>query len=182
MLNVIFSTPSIKGVGAAAVLNARSRRLGTTRIVAIGVALAIVHSAAAAQSFTFKTSYHDVKKDPDAIWVGKDVDPPPKGVVTIYEYHLATPQGEWLISQIWNADCAAVTCPTRLAQIAPDGHRTIVVDDMMHQVIPPDDPRFSALTTSGDQAAFTEHPFALADDGKTLINGDYKFPIEGSKP
>jgi hypothetical protein len=38
------------------------------------------------------------------------------------------------------------------------------------------------MATSGDQAAFAAHPFALADDGKTLVNGDYKFQIEGSKP
>jgi hypothetical protein len=179
MLNVIFSAPSMKGVGAAPVLNARHRLLGITRIVAISVVLAIMHGAAAAQTFTFETSYRDVKKDPDAIWVGKDLDPPPKGVVTIYEYRLSTPQDDWLISQIWNADCAAATCPTRLAQIAPGGQRTILIDDMMHQVIPPDDPRFSAV---GNQAAFAEHPFALADDGRTLVNGDYKFQIGGSKP
>ena len=134
MLNVIFSAPSMKGVGAAPVLNARRRIRGVIRIV------------------------------------------------TIYEYRLATPQGEWLISQIWNADCAAAICPTRLMQIAPGGQRTILVDDMMHQVIPPDDPGFSALATSRGQAAFAEHPFDLADDGKTLVNGDYKFQIGRSKP
>lgn len=182
MLNVIFSAPSMKGVGAAPVLNARRRIRGVIRIVTIGAVLGIVHGAAAAQTFTFKTSYRDVKKDPEAIWVGKDLDPPPKGVVTIYEYRLATPQGEWLISQIWNADCAAAICPTRLMQIAPGGQRTILVDDMMHQVIPPDDPGFSALATSRGQAAFAEHPFDLADDGKTLVNGDYKFQIGRSKP
>ena len=182
MFNVIFSAPSMKGLGAAQVLNARRRMRGVTRIIALGAVLGIVHGAAAAQPFTFKTSYRDVKKDPDAIWVGKDLDPPPKGGVTIYEYRLATPQGEWLISQIWNVDCAAATCPTRLMQIAPGGQRTILVDDMMHQVIPPDDPRFSALATSEDQASFAEHPFALADDDKTLVNGDFKFQIGGTKP
>jgi hypothetical protein len=182
MLNVIFSAPSIKRADAASAVNPGCRLLGATRIATIAIALGIIHSAAAAQSFTFKTSYHDIKKDPDAIWVGKDIDPSPKGVVTIYEYRLATPQGEWLISQIWNADCAAATCPTRLVQIEPGGQRTILVDDMMHQVIPPDDPRFAAMATSGDQLAFAEHPFALADDGKTFVNGDYKYQIEGSKP
>jgi hypothetical protein len=182
MLNVIFSASAMSGLGAASATNVRRRNLGITRIAAIGISLGIAHGAATAQSFTFKASFRDVKKDPDAIWVGKDFDPPLKGVVTIYEYRLTTPRGEWLISQIWNADCAAATCPTQLVQIATGGERKILVDDMMRQIIPPDDPRFSAIATSGDQAAFAEHPFALADDGKTLLNGDFKFQIGGSKP
>lgn len=150
-----------------------------TSILAIAGALASVGGAEAAEPFSFAASYHDVVKDPDNIWSGKDLSPSPNGVVTIYEYRLTTPQGEFLISQIWNADCAVATCPTRLLEISRDGRRTLLVDDMMRQIIPPDDPRFAGTSVSKDQAVFAQHPFALSDDGKTLLNDDFKFAING---
>ena len=156
----------------------RSRRWAS--ILAIAGLLASVDGAEAVEPFSFATSYHDVAKDPDNVWSGKDLSPSPKGVVTIYEYRLTTPRGEYVISQIWNADCAVATCPTRLLEISRGGHRTLLVDDMMRQIIPPDDPRFAGMSVSKDQAAFAQHPFALSDDGKTLLNGDFKFAITGS--
>ncbi len=114
-------------------------------VVAVGAASAGFDAAAAAQAFSFKNSYHDMKRDPDAIWAAKDLSPLKNGV-TIYEYRLTTLSGDWLISQIWNADCDAATCPTRLIKIAPDGRRIIAADEMMHQIIPPDDPKFSGLS------------------------------------
>jgi hypothetical protein len=51
---------------------------------------------------------------------------------------------------------------------------------MMHQIVPPDDPRFATVAANKAQAEFARHPFVLSEEGKTLLNGDYKFPIEGS--
>ncbi len=156
----------------------RSRGFVALFVVAVGAASAGLDAALAAQAFSFKTSYHDVKRDPDAIWQTKDLSALTNGV-TIYEYSLTTASGDWLISQIWTADCDAATCPTRLIKIAPNGRRTIVADEMMHQIIPPDDPKFSSLGSSKEQAAFAQHPFELSEDGKTLINGADTFQIKG---
>jgi len=165
--------------GAHAPLHVKSGPDDRRIVLALAIAAALIAPgpAAAAQSFSFKTSYRDVAADPDGVWLGKDLAPTSKGVVTIYEYVLAIPNGKLLISQIWNADCAAATCPTRLVRIGADGRSRIIVDDMMRQVIPPDDPRFAGMRASKATAVFAEHPFALSDDGKTLLNGDYKFPI-----
>lgn len=139
------------------------------------LALASAPALAAGESaFAYKTSYRNVRADPDGIWTGSDLSPGSGGVVTIHEYELRTPQGTWLVSQIWNADCASATCPTRLLQLGADGRRTTRVDDMMHEVIPPGDAR---LTTVGPAAAFARAPFALSGDGTTLLNGDFSFPV-----
>jgi hypothetical protein len=142
-------------------------------------ALALADPSHAAQSFSYKTSYRNVVKDPDHVWSDNELSPLSNGAVTIHEYQLRTPQGDLLISQIWNSDCSAATCPTRLVKIDAEGRRTVLVDDMMHQIIPTDDPRFSSLLSSKEEGAFAQRPFSLSDDGKTLVNGDYKFPIEG---
>ncbi|MBN9499666.1 MAG: hypothetical protein J0H39_23180 [Alphaproteobacteria bacterium] len=139
-------------------------------------------SVAADAAFAYKTSYRNVTKDPDNIWTGDALAPNPKGTVTIHEYQLRTSQGDWLISQIWNEDCSSGTCPTRLVQIGPDGHRAILVDDMMHQIVPLNDPRYAGAPATKAQTEFAEHPFLLSDDGKTLLNGDYKFQLAGGRP
>lgn len=139
-------------------------------------------AAAADAAFTYKTSYRNVTQDPDKVWTGDALAADSSGTVTIHEYELRTPRGDYLISQIWNDDCAAATCPTRLVRVAPHQPPAIMVDDMMHQIVPPDDPRFAGLSKSGPQAAFAEHPFLLSEDGKTLVNGDFKFEIGSGKP
>jgi hypothetical protein len=139
-------------------------------------------SFAAEISFTYKTSFRNVTKDPDNVWSGQDLALTSEGTVTIHEYELRTARCDWLVSQIWNADCSTGTCPTRLVQVDGNGGRKILVDDMMHQIIPPDDPRFAGATTSKEQAAFAQHPFLLSADGKTLINGDFRLPIAGARP
>lgn len=136
---------------------------------------------AADGAFAYKTSYRNVTSDPDKIWTGDSLAPGPKGTVTIHEYQLRTPEGEWLISQIWNDDCSSGTCPTRLVRLAPNGQRQVVVDDMMHQIVPPDDPRFAGMASNKKQEEFARHPFALSDNGKTLVNGDFKFEVDGGK-
>ena len=170
--------------GALARLPFNLRRAAWRIMFALAISSALIApgAAAAAQSFTFKTAYRDVAADPDGVWLGKDFAPTSKGVATIYEYVLAIPNGQLLISQIWNADCAAATCPTRLVRIGADGRSRVIVDDMMRQVIPPDDPRFAGMRASKATAVFAEHPFALSDDGKTLLNGDYKFAIGEGAP
>ena len=148
--------------------------------VACAASLAVSAPANAADTaFTYKTSYRNVAKDPDGVWTSDVLSPGPAGV-TIHEYALKTPQGGWLVSQIWNADCDATSCPTRLVRVTPDGRKTVIVDDTMHQVIPPDDPRFAAVAKSA--AAFAATPFQLSPDGKILVNGDFKFEIGGGKP
>lgn len=144
-------------------------------------ALVLAGSSYAAQSFSYKTSYRNVAKDPDHVWADNELSPLGNGAVTIHEYQLRTPQGDFLISQIWNSECSAATCPTRLLKIDADGRRAVLVDDMMHQIIPPDDPRFSGLPQSKEQGSFARQPFSLSDDGKTLVNGDYKFSIQESR-
>lgn len=150
-------------------------------VLPIAGAFMLAGPSHAAQAFSYKTSYRHVAKDPDQVWSDNELSPLSNGAVTIHEYQLRTPQGDLLISQIWNSDCSAATCPTRLIKMDADGRRIVLVDDMMRQVIPPDDPRFSSLSKSKEQAAFAQRPFSLTDDGKTLVNGDYKFAIEGSK-
>jgi hypothetical protein len=153
------------------------------RVVGFGlVALVLSSPAQAAEaSFAYKTSYRDVTKDPDGVWSGKDLAIGLKGSVTIHEYELRTPDGELLISQIWNDDCSSGSCPTRLLLIA-NGRRAVLLNDMMHQVVPQGDPQFAGVAASKATAQFAQHPFRLSGDGKTLINGDYKFPIDGGNP
>ncbi len=141
-----------------------------------------VVAVAAETAFVYKTSYRNVAKDPDNIWIGDALAPNPKGTVSIHEYQLHTARGDWLISQIWNEDCSSGTCPTRLVEIRPDGHRVILVDDMMHQIVPPNDPRYAGTSATKAQTEFAQHPFLLSDDGETLLNGDYKFEIAGTNP
>lgn len=145
--------------------------------LALTIASLIAGSASATEtSFAFKTAYRNVKADPDGVWTGAAVA---SGNVSIFEYQLCVTGGEFLISQIWNDDCSSNLCPTRLVRIEPDGGRTVLVDDMMRQVVPPNDPRFADLPKSGPQAEYAAHPFRLSEDGKTLLNGDYKFELGG---
>ncbi len=156
-------------------------RLPALTILAVPVLMLLASPSLAADSaFSYKTSYRNVTSDPDKVWTGDALAPNPKGTVTIHEYQLRTPGGEWLISQIWNEDCSSGTCPTRLVRIAPSGERRVVVDDMMHQVVPPDDPRFAGMASNKTAAEFARRPFALSGNGKTLVNGDYKFQVDGS--
>lgn len=138
-------------------------------------------AAAAETAFAYKTSYRNVATDPDHIWTGAALAPTNAGTVTIHEYALKSGGRDLLISQIWNDDCSSATCPTRLVQITAEGHRVILVDDMMHQIVPPDDPRFAGMAATKAQAEFAQHPFALSADGNTLRNGDYRFTIDGGK-
>lgn len=158
------------------------RYLWTFGACILAIAASPVAAVAAETAFVYKTSYRNVAKDPDNIWTGDALAPNPKGTVSIHEYQLHTTHGDWLISQIWNEDCSSGTCPTRLIQIGSDGRRVIVVDDMMHQIVPPNDPRFSGSSATKMQTEFAQHPFLLSDDGKTLLNGDYKFELAGAKP
>lgn len=153
--------------------------------VAAGLVLGMPTSAAPTAStdaFTFERTARNVTADPDGIWTGHDLAPNGQGTVTIHEYRLATSRGAWLVSQIWNADCSSDTCPTRLVWIAADGRRKVVADDMMHQVVPPGDPRFAGAPGSKAEAAYAEHPFRLGPDGTTLINGDFTFPLAEARP
>ncbi|MFG1192616.1 hypothetical protein [Xanthobacter flavus] len=141
-----------------------------------------VPAAAADAAFRYKTSYRNVTQDPDKVWTGDALAAGSSGTVTIHEYELRTPRGDFLISQIWNDDCTSGTCPTRLVRVAPHQQPTVLVNDMMHQIVPPDDPRFAAMAADQAQAAFAQRPFALTDDGKTLVNGDFTFAIPEGKP
>jgi hypothetical protein len=107
-------------------------------IVAPMVVFGLAASAHASEAaFTFKTTYRNVKDDPDKIWTGDALAAGGAGTVTIHEYEMRTARGDLLISQIWNDDCSSSTCPTRLVRIGPGTKRSVLVDDMMHQVIPP---------------------------------------------
>ena len=153
-------------------------------LTCLGIAGLILTSplSAAEMNFAYKTSYRNVAKDPDGIWTGNDLAIGPKGTVTINEYDLHTPKGELIVSQIWNEDCSSGTCPTGLGRVGADGRRTVLVTDLMHQIVPPDDPRYADLAANRTLTQFAQHPFALSDDSMTLVNGDYKFPIAGARP
>lgn len=156
-----------------------------SRMICLLAATALVGAvpaAAADAAFSYKTSYRNVTQDPDKVWTGDALAAGSSGTVTIHEYELRTPRGDFLISQIWNDDCTSGTCPTRLVRVAPHQQPTVLVDDMMHQILPPDDPRFAAMAADKAQAAFAQRPFALTDDGKTLVNGDFTFAIPEGKP
>ncbi|GLI95997.1 MAG: hypothetical protein EKK31_10270 [Hyphomicrobiales bacterium] len=156
-----------------------------SRMICLLAATALVGAvpaAAADAAFRYKTSYRNVTQDPDKVWTGDALAAGSSGTVTIHEYELRTPRGDFLISQIWNDDCTSGTCPTRLVRVAPHQQPTVLVDDMMHQIVPPDDPRFAAMAADQAQAAFAQRPFALTDDGKTLVNGDFTFAIPEGKP
>ena len=145
-------------------------------IVALFVGAAGVALAGGTEAdFSFKIARRDVAVDPDGIWKASDFS---GGRASLYEYELSAPDGVLLVSQIWNGDCAAATCPTRLVRLEPGGRRVLLVDDMMRQVIPPNDPRFSSLTKTATHAAFAQHPFRLSADRATLINGDFRFSIQ----
>jgi hypothetical protein len=139
-------------------------------------------ASAAEIPFRYKISYRNVTSDPDRIWTGDAFAPGSSGTVTIHEYELRTDHADLLISQIWDADCSSATCPTRLVRLVPHKPPIILVDDMMHQVVPPDDPRFAALAANRTSAAFAQHPFLLGNEGKTLVNGNFTFRIGGERP
>lgn len=153
--------------------------LTTAIAMAISGLLVTNPAAAADASFAFKTAYRNVTADPEGIWSGDALS---GGNVSIFEYELRTGAGDLLISQIWNEECASSTCPTRLVRRGAGGANTVLVDDMMRQVIPPNDPRFANLPKTGPQAEFAESPFRLSADGKTLLNGDFKFQLDGARP
>jgi hypothetical protein len=160
-------------------------RIGIVPLLAIAplMMFGAARSASAAEAaFTYKTTYRNVKADPDKVWTGEALAAGSVGTVSIHEYEMRTSRGDLLVSQIWNDDCSSSTCPTRLVRIGSGGRRTVLVEDMMHQVIPPNDPRFADLSKSGPAAAFAQHPFLLSADGKTLVNGDFKFELGTDKP
>ena len=153
------------------------RRIDFCTAALILVSLASSAPARAAD-FTFKIAYRDVAADPDGIW---DASAFSAGKASLYEYELHAARGDLLVSQIWNRDCAAATCRTRLVRLEPGGRHAVLVDDMMRQVIPPNDPRYAALTENGPQGAFARRPFRLSADGASLINGDLRFSIRARK-
>lgn len=159
----------------------RSHAIPLLAAAAIVAAWAAAPASAADAAFAYKTTYRNVKHDPDKVWADEALAGGPGGA-TIHEYELRGAKGDLLVSQVWNDDCSSSTCPTRLVRIGPGGSRTVLVDDMMHQVIPPNDPRFAGLSKTGPAAAFAEHPFVLSADGKTLVNGDFKFELGAGKP
>ena len=132
-----------------------------------------------AADFAFRAAFPEVAADPDGVW---DASAFAAGKASVYEYMLRSAGGALLVSQIWNGDCAAATCPTRLVRLEPGGRRTLLIDDRMRQIIPPNDPRFADLPKNGPQAAFAARPFRLSADGATLINGDLRFPIRARTP
>jgi len=150
-----------------------------------GIALSIAclltaNSAEAAEAnFSFKSARRDVTTDPDGIWTG---DAFAGGKVSIFIYEIQSGASSLLVSQIWNEDCSSSTCPTRLVRLAPGGPCIVLVDDMMHQVVPPNDARSAGLPKSAEQAEYARHPFRLSEDGKKLRNGDFSFDIDESKP
>lgn len=153
--------------------------------LALGIVVAVAEMSPAfpaGAAFSYKASYRDVTRDPEGIWTGDALAAGSSGTVTIHEYELRGNQGDLIVSQIWNDDCSSSACPTRLVRVVPNKPVQILVDDMMHQVIPPGDPRFATLSNGAAQAAFARTPFVLGEDGKTLVNGDFKFPLSGLQP
>lgn len=138
-------------------------------------------SAPAAEAdFTFKVAYRHVSADPEGIWGLDALSSSKTGQVSIFEYELRRTTGSFLVSQIWNDDCTLKTCPTRLVWIPASGRITLLLEDMMYQVNPPNDPKFGGPPMTGPQVTFQQHPFRLSAGGTELINDDFKFhfPIE----
>lgn len=149
-------------------------------ILFVGASLVLAGPGHATEAgFSFKAAHRGVTADPDGVWAADAVG---SGGVSIFEYELRRDGEDLLVSQIWNEACSANTCPTRLVRIGADGRRTVLVDDMMHQVIPPNDPRFADLIKTAPQKEFARYPFRLSADGKTLVNGDYRFEIGRARP
>lgn len=150
-----------------------------------GIALSIAcqlmagSAEAAEANFTFNSARRDVTADPDGIWTG---DAFAGGKASIFNYEMRSGAGRLIVSQIWNEDCSSSVCPTRLVRLESDGRRIVLVDDMMHQVVPPNDPRFAGLPKSAEQAEYERHPFRLSQDGKKLLNDDFSFDIDESRP
>jgi len=141
--------------------------------------LLIAGSAEAAEAnFTFKSARRDVTTDPDGIWTGDAFT----GKASVFNYEMRLGTSSLVVSQIWNEDCSSSVCPTRLVRFEPGGRRIVLVDDMMHQVVPPNDPRFAGLPKSAQQAEYERHPFRLSEDGRKLLNGDFGFDIDENKP
>lgn len=130
-------------------------------------------------SFTFNSARRDVTADPDGIWTGETFA---GGKASIFTYELRSGADSLIVSQIWNEECSSSVCPTRLVRFESGGRHIVLVDDMMHQVVPPNDPRFAGLPRSPEQARYERHPFRLSEDGKQLLNDDFSFDIDESKP
>lgn len=144
------------------------------------VCLLIAGSAEAAEtSFTLESARRDISVDPDGIWTSEAFA---RGNASIFNYEIRSGTGSLIVSQIWNEDCSSSVCPTRLVRLEPGGRRMVLVDDMMHQVVPPNDSRFAVSPKSAAQAEYARHPFRLSEDGKRLLNGDFSFDIQESKP
>jgi hypothetical protein len=150
-----------------------------------GIALSIVSlliaatADAAEANFAFSSARRDVTADPDGIWTG---DAFVGGKASIFNYEMRSGAGSLVVSQIWNEDCSSSVCPTRLVRLLSNGRHIVLVDDMMHQVVPPNDPRFAGLPKSAEQAEYERNPFRLSEDGKRLLNDDFSFDIDESKP
>jgi len=142
--------------------------------------LLIAGSAGAAEeNFTFNSARRDVTADPDGIWTG---DAFAGGKASIFNYEMRSGTSSLIVSQIWNEDCSSSVCPTRLVRFESNGRHIVLVDDMMHQIVPPNDPRFAGLPKSAEQAEYERHPFRLSEDGKKLLNDDFSFDVDESKP
>jgi hypothetical protein len=108
-------------------------------------------------------------RDPSGIWSSSDIDPlspstqtsraiAPEAKASIHEYTIDTPEGQLIVSQLWNGACSNTLCPTRVILVKPDGTRTLRLEDMLPQVDP------QASKSPGAPPVF-----ALSKDGKKLL-------------
>lgn len=147
-------------------------------ILAFAASIFAAPAQSADAAFTLKSALRNVKSDPSGIWSGAALD---GEKISIFEYQLSHAGGNFLVSQIWNDECAPATCPTKLLRLHRDGRRTVLIEDMMRQIIPPQNMAPGAAVPRISAQNYAHHPFRLSADGKRLINGDFSFDLSGGR-
>lgn len=147
-------------------------------IFSIVSGLNAISALAADTVFTFKAAQRNIRSDATGIWTGAALE---GENISIFEYQLRDARGDFLVSQIWNDQCSSSTCPTKLVRVHGDGRRTILIEDMMRQIIPPQNNTADAVTGRAASQDYARHPFRLSADGKRLINGDFSFDFGGGR-
>lgn len=147
-------------------------------LVSLVSGLNAISALATEAVFTFKAAQRNIRSDATGIWTGAALE---GENISIFEYQLRDAGGDFLVSQIWNDQCSPSTCPTKLVRVHSDGRRTVLIEDMMRQIIPPQNNIAGTVTGRAASQDYAHHPFRLSADGKRLINGEFSFDFGGGR-
>ncbi len=159
--------------GATALAHSlRKAAMFTAAAGLIVAALTLPGTAQGTLAFTYVTGTKAI--DPTALWSQQDLSSAdPSHKPRIYQYELIDGPTKYVVSQVWNDNCAAQTCPTKLARIDPNGTPKVLLADDIQQVIPP-----GLKLPSSAAESFAKTPFRLSPDKKTLFVGSQRIPLK----